>query len=362
MAKPRVFLVGYYGVHNLGDEAIREAIQVWADGHGVEIAWYATRDPHDRDPRAVRLGDRRSIRYMAACWRADRLVLGGGGILKDEGLRLPLELLVTALVARLAGTSVSLLSVGVGPFYTRVGRWMTSVVARLARVRTVRDDASAQALAELGVYGVEVAADPIFSLLESGASRVKRSSTDGRRPIVVVSVRPWFHKVETGGADRWRHLCSAVARRLDGLVEAGWGVRFVSMYWPRDRDAAAEVLGLMTGGTAAEIDSRPLSWPDLIEVLASANLCLAMRYHAVAAASLARAPVVGLIYEPKVAELVRALGLPAIGVDSDDLETALPRLVAQAASDPGASTAASDRIGLLNRRAITGLERSLRDG
>ena len=96
------------------------------------------------------------------------MVLGGGGILKDEGLRLPLELFVTALIARLAGKRVTLLGVGVGPFYRRVGRWLVAAVARLSQVRTVRDAASTAALRELGVGRVLTGADPIFST-DSGA-------------------------------------------------------------------------------------------------------------------------------------------------------------------------------------------------
>lgn len=91
-------------------------------------------------------------------------MLGGGGILKDEGQAVPRQLLLTALPARLAGRQVRLLAVGVGPLYTRRGRWMVAEAARLPQVRTVRDAASQRALNQLGVREVEVGADPLFSL------------------------------------------------------------------------------------------------------------------------------------------------------------------------------------------------------
>ncbi len=91
-----IFLVGYSGVHNVGDEAIRAAILAAAPGLGAEVVAIASYDPADPDPRAVPMRGLGLWRYLRAIVRCDRVVLGGGGILKDEGLRMPLELFATA--------------------------------------------------------------------------------------------------------------------------------------------------------------------------------------------------------------------------------------------------------------------------
>jgi polysaccharide pyruvyl transferase WcaK-like protein len=44
-----------------------------------------------------------------------------------------------------------------------------------------------------------------------------------------------------------------------------------------------------------------------------------MRYHAVAAAALSGRPTIALAYEPKVAELGRALGIPTLDVAGEGL-------------------------------------------
>jgi polysaccharide pyruvyl transferase WcaK-like protein len=330
----RVYLVGYYGVDNLGDEAIRWAIERAATALGVDVVRYATRDERDADPRAVPIRLRAAHRHLAAIRAADRVVLGGGGILKDEGLRLPLELAATALVARLLGRRVTLLGVGVGPFYRRLGRWLVRLTARLAQVRTVRDDASAMALADLGIGRVQVGADPIFT---------SDSDPDGRRtaamdatadppglsaaeaPHVVVSVRPWFHKaLDATAADVARdRLRGAVAAAVGALAERGAGTRSVSLYWPRDRDEAALVGSLVAGAVDAMPDAGRLDWPGLLAELAAADLVIAMRYHAVAAAALAGRPVIALAYESKVAELGQALGIPTLDVAAPDLRESL---------------------------------------
>ena len=50
----RIFLVGYYRVGNLGDEAIRTAVEQAAEAFGAEVTRCATRGPTTGDPREVR--------------------------------------------------------------------------------------------------------------------------------------------------------------------------------------------------------------------------------------------------------------------------------------------------------------------
>ena len=335
----RVFLVGYYGADNLGDEAIRRAIERAARELGVDVVRYATRDAHDRDPRAVPVRVRATPRHLAAILGADRVVLGGGGILKDEGLRLPIELVVTAVVARLLRRRVTLLGVGVGPFYGRFGRSLIRMTARLAQVRTVRDEASAMALAALGVGRVQLGADPIFTTDSDPDGRQLDPAPRGPNVVagptgnrVLVSVRPWFHKLAdpaVGDAARER-LRGAVGAAIDLVLAKGGRARTVSLYWPRDRDEAA-VIGARLSTQAGAVDALPdagrLTWTSLLGEMEGANLVIAMRYHAVAAAALAGRPTIALAYEPKVAELGMALGIPTLDVADPGLEADLAGVV-----------------------------------
>jgi len=117
-------------VPNLGDEAIFDAIDAAAPKVDARITAFSTRSAGASDPRAVRPRGRGIFRYVKASTRADRVVLGGGGILKDEGLGPLLELLLAVALARLLRRQTALLAVGVGPFYTRTGR---RLVAQLSR-------------------------------------------------------------------------------------------------------------------------------------------------------------------------------------------------------------------------------------
>lgn len=362
--RPRVFLVGYYGVANLGDEAIRIAIERAAAALGVDVAHYANRTPTD-DPRAVPAGLRGIPAQARAILAVDRVVLGGGGILKDEGLRLPVELLATTLLARVLRRPVCLLAVGAGPFYRRSGRWLVRAIARLSRVRTVRDEDSASALRSLGVGRVLVGADPIFTMDSPVAlPRTEGAGGPPPGPRAVISIRPWFHALasETEAAARMGRLRAGLASGLRPLLEAAWHLDLVSMYWPRDRDASRDLLTGLGGapGTASVVD-RELVWDDLAGLVAGADLVVAMRYHAVAAAALAGRPTIAIAYEPKVASLASDLSIPAIAVDDPDLGTGLAALTAAAVTGDAPPAGDATALDALRQRAWSALRAALLD-
>ncbi|HEX7291795.1 MAG TPA: polysaccharide pyruvyl transferase family protein [Conexibacter sp.] len=356
-ARPRrVFLVGLYGVDNVGDDAIRLAVERAAPALGAEVRRYAVRHS-SRDPRAVRLrSDPRG--YLAAIRGADTVALGGGGLLKDEGHALLrgygilLELLATALVARALRRRVALLAIGAGPIHTRRGRLLVRAIAQLAHVRQVRDEDSAQTLRALRVRGVEVTTDPTFSMFDDIE---KPGGTDAH---AVVSVRPWF-MFEADRETREAALQTAFARAADALATAGSAPRFASLYWPRDREASEATIARMGSAQAASALDGPLDWDALAAQLRGARLLVAMRYHAIACAAMAGCAIVPVAYEPKVASLAQALGLPCLDVEDADLAERLPALTAAALADPDAHRPPRERLGALAEDARAGLRRAI---
>lgn len=362
----RIFLVGYYGVDNLGDEAIRHAIERAAAILGTEITYFASRRP-DPDPRAVPTGLRAVLPTLRAIRATDRVVLGGGGILKDEGMRLPMELLLTAVLARLAGRPVDLLAVGVGPFYHRVGRWLVAAIGRLSRHRTVRDEDSAIALRKLGVSRVVVGADPIFSYepMESDGDRAigdrattDRATTSSSNGAVApgraaVSVRPWFDRLDRAdGGDREARLMADLATGLAPLRTAGWSIDLLALYWPRDRDAGGALAARLGDGPGMVNQATgALDWATLTAAVRDTDLVVAMRYHAVAAAALVGRPVVAIAYEPKVASLAADLAIPTVSVDDAARGQQLREIVAAVAGGGPRPVADQDAIDSLRERA-----------
>lgn len=109
----------------------------------------------------------------------------------------------------------------------------------------------------------------------------------------------------------------------------------------------------------AEVVEHELTWPDLAARVAGADLVIAMRYHAVAAAAQAGRPTIALAYEPKVRSLAADLGLPSLDVDDPLLRSRLGELVARELADPGTSVADAAAIAALRDRAWLAIHQAL---
>jgi polysaccharide pyruvyl transferase WcaK-like protein len=308
-------------VENLGDDAIRDSIERASGKLGAQICHYAVRRDREGEPRAVRLRGRGWWAYLRAIWTADRVVIGGGGLLKDEGIKrwqgygLLLELFGTAVLARLLGKSVALVGMGVGPIYTKLGAWLIGPIARLADRRLVRDQASAYALERLGVRDVEVYADPVFSMRDSMLAENQRTGTKQWPPRrMVISARPWF-MMAPDGVERWPQLVTALARTADQAIKDGLEIEFACLFWPEDRLVAEEIAEAMDHGEQARIPETPTDWWALAKTLRRSDAVVSMRYHAVVCAAMTGTPVFALAYEPKVVSLAGDLGIPMIDVN-----------------------------------------------
>jgi polysaccharide pyruvyl transferase WcaK-like protein len=334
-------------VPNLGDEAIFDAIDTAAPKLGARITAFSTRSAGASDPRAVRPRGLGIFGYLKASTSSDRVVLGGGGILKDEGLGPLLELLLAVVLARISRRQTALLSVGVGPFYSRTGRHLVGLIARLSETRTVRDEESARALEAIGVGPpTVVSADPVFTI-DPPAFKGEGGGA------ILVSVRPWFHK-DADGALRWEGFRDAVAAALSPVVEDN-PVEFIALYRPQDEHAAGDVRSAMEpAGEALSVSSFE-TWAQLLERVAGSSLVVAMRYHVLLAAAVAERPAIAIAYEPKVTALAGELSTPAIAPDDPDLATKLSALI-RGGAVPVPDRAATAR---LRARAWDGLRLAL---
>jgi len=320
MRRTQIFLVGFYGMDNVGDDAIRESIERAGDELDVEIAHYAVRGGRLEDPRSVRFRGPGCRAYLNAVRSADRVVLGGGGLFKDQGRRwrrygILLELLGTAGYARLLGKSVALVGMGVGPIYTELGARLIALTARLASCRMVRDQASADVLERLGIRDAEVRADPVFSMraaMISGAVRAEHRQWPPHR--MLISARGWYLQVEDG-AERWRGLVTAIAKMADEAIEDGLAIEFACLHWPQDRVAAQEIVSAMRYGGQTKIPATATHWWGLADAVRCSDVLIAMRYHAVVCATLVGTPVFALSYEPKVMSLAEEIGIPMVDVN-----------------------------------------------
>ena len=361
---PQLFVAGYYGCGNAGDEAILAGLladlRALRPQPRVTVASGdppATRALHGVE--AVARGDLAQV--VEAIRGSDLVVLGGGGLLQDYwavplgeafGSRaggLPFYLGFLWL-ASLLGKPAVLCAVGVGPLASEEGQALVRGALAAVATASVRDRRSLVELAAAGAAAaelarVEVTADPAWSLEPASAAAlapllVELGVGGDERPLAV-SLRPWSFAGETGVED-------AVAAALEAwLAERAQR----ALLLPFDGEDVTVLRGLANRlGNRALLVERLLAPAQLAGLIARCDGALAMRYHAaLLAAAAGRAPA-ALAYDPKVAALLDELGQPRLALAPAQWRTAeILNALRLAAAIPGA--AIDEATTALRRRA-----------
>ena len=159
-----MLLCGYYGEHNLGDDALLTALLRQLPPQLTPLV-----TAHDQAEVRGRFGvatvDRRSPRaVLAALAGCGALVFGGGSLLQDAtSFRSLLYYAALIASARLRGKPVLLWGQGLGPLKRRRSRALVRALLPLAQGITWRDPESAQLAQRLG-RRAPVGSDPVWSL------------------------------------------------------------------------------------------------------------------------------------------------------------------------------------------------------
>lgn len=336
-----IFIAGYYGFENAGDEAILGCMleHLRALHPGLEIT-VASGDPKRTAARhcvrAIRWNDIGAVR--SAVEQCGLVLVGGGGLFHDywgvdPGTLLtdrhwgPVYFATPALLAMLHEKPLMLYAVGVGPLLSEHARKLTRAACDAANLVTVRDAGSKELLESIGVAAdkVTVTADPAFAFApENGAA------ISGSRPMLGVSLRHW---AIGSYPDFWQR---EVAAALDSFVETQGGsilfLPFQTCAGEIENDLAVieRVRALMNARTATQVlpDSSP---EGLYSAIGQCDLVLGMRLHSLIFAYLKQRPFVALSYDPKVGEFLRSTGVGDCSLDITAVDArGLTRLLTRA--------------------------------
>lgn len=304
--------LGYYGFSNLGDEAvlagIRSALATESRFDGAEFL-VLSNSPEEtkRLHPGVSATDRWSWK---GAWDAlagtDLFLFGGGSLLQDAtSVKSVLWYFLMTSLARKRAKKLLWWGQGVGPLNSPHSRRLTGILANRADIITVRDEASANLLKDIGARGsIQLVADPAFALEPRNVT--PPSGT-------LLSLRAW-----PGVKGDWQVPTAAPQPRL-----------WVPMHLPEDRDfltPGVEVLDWKeSGATIAETMGR----------FAASELVIAMRLHALIFAARCGVPFVPISYDPKVDALAKAAGqhdvlLPAAQATDETMKDAVEKVMESA--------------------------------
>jgi polysaccharide pyruvyl transferase WcaK-like protein len=165
----RCILIGNYGVGNFGDEALKDYfLQTFPEVEWTVLsAFPKAANELPRLPLGLRsFFGTNWWKTIAAFSQTDAIVFGGGSLFTDvESVYACWLWAFHAAVARFFGKPIVLAFQGMGPYKTKIGEWLSKVVARRSVFLSVRDDVSFQRVSFWNLHTKIVQSfDPVFSL------------------------------------------------------------------------------------------------------------------------------------------------------------------------------------------------------
>ena len=333
--RKRIIILGWYGSANVGDEAVLEATVEALRSRGFHDLHVLSTNPQQTSRSLGVASSSRSpsIATYKALLGARALVLGGGGLIQDgtSVYNMPIYSLYVAL-ARLIGLKVIGWGLGVEPLWTRLGKLLARAVVAGSNHFSVRDRESLRLLriACIPLDRVMVTADPAFLIpVESQGGRGEseaphtifclRDLSDNHPGInlhylLPVSVRKRLGLGWKPAPQRTEGLIRAIALAVAYCVqELGSRVTLLALWPGRDdsilkrvRDTAVALSADPAMVSIQADTSRP---GKAAQFVASADMLVSMRLHALIFAARGGVPMLALAYARKMRGLMHALNM-----------------------------------------------------
>ena len=296
----RLLFSGYYGYGNAGDEAVLAGLiagfQAARPAGELDLTALSGNPAETRTLHGINAVDRyRPASLLPAIARCDLFLSGGGSLLQDvtsaHGI---FYYLGVVKMAQMLGKKTVFIAQGIGPLTLPRSRKLVRAVANNLNAITVRDEASARLLREIGVSHppMEVTADP--ALLLSPVRPLQKSGFG-------VALRPWPSHGQIG---------AEVAAACGPL--AGQKPRLLPMQPGHDTPVAEQFAGEWTrlygASPAPEVFAADGGLARLLSTIAECDMIVGMRLHALILAAAAGIPSVALSYDPKVTAFMQASG------------------------------------------------------
>lgn len=322
-----IFLFGYFGAGNIGDELILTAFLTMLDSRGVHFDVivacggcagtpdYALKYPNLNIRFIERSKNPLCINNVKAFGSSYAFIMPGGGIFQDYGTLSFLCYYSFLVCARAAGVKNYLLYQGfTGLKKPLFKKMMSFASSRLTDYMSVRDEESAKFLPSGSFQngsGNGIYADPAFALNTAVRIAVKEKSpaASGER-FIGISLRAW----KDSRADD-------IAGALMKISEStGLKIKLYSMQKKADCDLNSAVLSSpkCPAGDKIRMVEYTADVFELAGSLAENELNIGMRFHFTAVSMMAGVPCVGIAYDEKVSRLYESAGLSELCVSKTD--------------------------------------------
>ena len=319
-----ILISGYYGFRNSGDDALLLAIikDLKKFKSDIDLAVLSKTPNETSQIYGIKAVDRMNPFSVLYNIMACKMLLSGGGTLIQDGTSTKSLLYYLAIIktAHFFRKKVMLYSNGIGPLREEHKK-ITRRVLNKTDVITLRDPASLDELKALGVDKpkIELTADPAFDLgcenPDTGEKILEELGFDKNDKIACISLRQW-----KGCADNFADELAEAADYL--CAQYRFKILFMPMQPMKDYEISRRVMDKMKNKSVCL--ERRIDTYEMISLVSRCSLCIGMRLHSLIYAVNCRVPVIGLVYDPKIAGFMdymnQKLYLNAAGINAGRLK------------------------------------------
>jgi len=367
----KIFIWGWYGNANPGDEAIlismlsaiKKGIRnvdiiVASDNPQLTARQYRIKTFYRQKIISLRTFLKHPLSYirdllnlLRRMREIDLFILGGGGLLKDfgsdlsgRGSRNIIRWLEPVALAKLCRKPVMFYGIGVGPINTRLGKFLTRLIANKVDLITVRDEMSKQTLETLGVSKppIYVTVDPAITLSAVNAEQLldilNREGLNKNQPLIGLCLTSVWHDPKTwpGQYSKFLRFKEVIAQLADYLAsELGAKIVFIPFWslssippYKRDRNMAVEIARMMRHKNKSIVLSGEYTPEELMGIIERMDLVIGMRLHSLIFAAAMNVPAIGISHQPKHRGFLQILGQETLicnieNINENDLQSVL---------------------------------------
>ena len=310
----RILISGYYGFNNIGDESILSAVveNLREKLDDIEITVLSKRPDFTAQKYEVHSVNRKSVKDIVnAIRKCDLLISGGGSLLQDvTSKKSILYYLMIIWLAFFFRKKVFIYSQGIGPILSKTNRRLTAFTLRNVHGIVVRDEASKELLAEIGVKAdrIIVTADPVL--------RVKRADlTIGREILLKEGFLPDPGRMTVGFAIREKktgsnfvdEICVSIRRLIE---EHQAQIVLIPFHYSEDM-AVIEEIESRLGSNVCCIKHKYLT-NEMLSIIGNMDVLVGVRLHALIHAAIMDVPMIAISYDPKINSFMHSLDMKAM--------------------------------------------------
>lgn len=313
---------GYFGLGNIGDEAILEAMVL-----GLKTKWplieitVLSSDPEKTAKTyGVLSSNRMNIsEVISAVSSCDMLISGGGGLIQDvTGFFTAPYYLGIIYLAKIFGKMVVVMGQGFGPVRNPINKLLARWILNKADLIIMRDEKSSSDIISLGVKKppIHVAGDltgilPLPKPEKSEAILAAEGIVNDGRPLVGISIRRPSKRIPKRRAQSYYRTIASVA---DNMVEKFKAkLVFIPFHYPSDIMESAKIINLMRN--PVNIILREYTPEDILGIISRTQMFIGMRLHSLIFSAMVDIPMVGIAYDPKVRAFLRLIDQKWIDVE-----------------------------------------------